>query len=208
MNAPMTVGLLVGLALVLLRWPSTERRGDGSSSGDDLGPLTGGSGAPRRRRHGGAGRARRSVATEATPDAVAAAAELLALALGAGCGIVEAMEAVGARTPGAVGASLRTVAAATRWGLADDAAWALVGAVWEPVGRSLRLASSAGVAPARLLTSAAADLRAAEDHRLELATARLRVLVVLPLGLCFLPAFVCTTVVPVVLALTRQVLGG
>jgi len=38
------------------------------------------------------------------------------------------------------------------------------------------------------------------------ATATLGIRIVLPLGLAFLPAFVLTTVVPVVLALANQVL--
>jgi pilus assembly protein TadC len=38
----------------------------------------------------------------------------------------------------------------------------------------------------------------------EVAAARLGVRLVVPLGLAYLPAFVLTTVVPVVLALTRS----
>ena len=44
------------------------------------------------------------------------------------------------------------------------------------------------------------------QQRLEVATATLGVRIVLPLGLLFLPAFLLTTVVPIVLALARQVL--
>jgi pilus assembly protein TadC len=57
------------------------------------------------------------------------------------------------------------------------------------------------VPPAGLLRDAAADLRRDALAQVEVATARLSVRLVLPLGLAFLPAFVLTTVVPVVLAL-------
>ena len=134
--------------------------------------------------------------------------ELLALALRSGCGLVEALEVVGAQVDDIAGAHLRTVAAALRWGLPDDEAWAAVPAAWLPAAQALTLASRAGVAPAELLLAAAADVRRAETQRLEAETARLGVRVVLPLGLTFLPAFILTTVVPVVIALTTDVFGG
>jgi pilus assembly protein TadC len=49
-------------------------------------------------------------------------------------------------------------------------------------------------------------VRRAEEQRLEVATATLGVRIVLPLGLLFLPAFILTTVAPIVLALAQQVL--
>jgi pilus assembly protein TadC len=52
----------------------------------------------------------------------------------------------------------------------------------------------------------AADLRAARRADAEAAAQRLGVLVVLPLGLCFLPAFLLTGVVPVVVAVLGDVL--
>jgi pilus assembly protein TadC len=71
----------------------------------------------------------------------------------------------------------------------------------------LRMAATAGIAPADVLEQASQEIRRAEEQRLEVATARLGVRVVLPLGLLFLPAFVLTTVVPIVMALAAQVLG-
>ena len=53
-------------------------------------------------------------------------------------------------------------------------------------------------------TAAASRMREAEVRRVEAAVSRAGVLLVLPLGLCFLPGFVGTTVGPVVLRL----LGG
>lgn len=138
---------------------------------------------------------------------VANAIDLLALALRGGVGLVEAVEAVGGRLDGPLGFHLHTVAAAERWGAGSVDAWASVPAAWQPAARALRMASTAGIAPADVLADAAREIRRAEEQRLDVATARLGVRVVLPLGLLFLPAFVLTTVVPIVLALAAQVLG-
>jgi hypothetical protein len=67
--------------------------------------------------------------------------------------------------------------------------------------RTLLLARDAGLAPGPLLSSAAEGERRREASAQRLAAARLGVRVVLPTGLCLLPAFVLLTVVPLVLAL-------
>lgn len=138
---------------------------------------------------------------------VAAAADLLALALESGAGVTESLEAVAARSDGPVAAHLSSVAAGRRWGLSDASAWSLVDGAWAPVARALHLADLAGIPPGRLLGGAAREIRGAESHRVALAIARLRVSVVLPLGVCFLPAFVLTTIVPVVLTLAQRALA-
>jgi len=137
---------------------------------------------------------------------VAGVIDLLALTLRGGVGLVEAMEAVASRVGGPLGMHLSTVAAAGRWGVEDAMAWASIPSAWQPAARALRMAATAGVPPADVLVRAAEEMRRAEQQRLELATATLGVRIVLPLGLAFLPAFVLTTVVPIVLALARQVL--
>jgi len=139
---------------------------------------------------------------------VAGVIDLLALTLRGGVGLVEAMEAVAARVGGPLGLHLRTVAAAGRWGVEDAAAWASVPSAWQPAARALRMAASAGVPPADALVGAADEVRRGERQRLEVATATLGVRIVLPLGLAFLPAFILTTVVPIVLALAQQVLAS
>lgn len=137
---------------------------------------------------------------------VAGVIDLLALTLRGGVGLVEAMEAVATRVGGSLGQHLQTVAAAHRWGVEDETAWASIPSAWQPAARALRMAATAGVPPAGLLVRAAEEVRRAEQQRLEVATATLGVRIVLPLGLAFLPAFVLTTVVPIVLALAHQVL--
>lgn len=137
---------------------------------------------------------------------VAGVLDLLALTLRGGVGLVEAMEAVASRVGGLLGLHLQTVAAAGRWGVEDATAWASVPSAWQPAARALRMAATAGVPPAEVLARAAEEVRRAEQQRLEVATATLGIRIVLPLGLAFLPAFVLTTVVPIVLALANQVL--
>jgi pilus assembly protein TadC len=132
--------------------------------------------------------------------------DLLALTLRGGAGLVEAMEAVATCVGGLLGLHLKTVAAASRWGVDEATAWASVPSAWQPAARALRMAATAGVPPADVLVRAAEEVRRAEQQRLEVATATLGVRIVLPLGLAFLPAFVLTTVVPIVLALANQVL--
>jgi pilus assembly protein TadC len=58
------------------------------------------------------------------------------------------------------------------------------------------------------LVSAAVELRRSEQQRLQVATATLGIRIVLPLGLVFLPAFILTTVMPIVIALSRQLLAS
>ena len=55
---------------------------------------------------------------------------------------------------------------------------------------------------------AAARIREDARRRQEAAAAKAGVMLVVPLGLLFLPAFVCTAVVPVVAALAGRALSG
>lgn len=129
--------------------------------------------------------------------------DLLSLALGGGADVQSAVQQVAAVVGGPAGRELGAVRAALAWGLEEDAAWGQAPLHWAPARRALALAATAGVPPAQLLTDAAADLRRDALAGIEVATARLSVRLVLPLGLAFLPAFLLTTVVPVVLALAQ-----
>jgi len=196
------VVLLLSAAAVLV-WPTNN-------------PVSavggGGAGAPAGQDHTRAGAgvdARAAVVRSVVPVAeVAGVIDLLALTLRGGVGLVEAMEAVAVRVGGPLGLHLRTVAAAGRWGVEDAAAWASVPSAWQPAARALRMAATAGVPPADALVGAADEVRRGERQRLEVATATLGVRIVLPLGLVFLPAFILTTVLPIVLALAQQVLSS
>jgi hypothetical protein len=171
--------LLVALAVLL--WP--RGAGEGSAAGEPAASPS---------RH------------PATVDEAAAALGLVAAALRSGVGAVEALEAVAAVDDGPAGRELAVVAAAHRWGQRPDEAWGHVGPGWAAAGVAWHAAHTAGAAPAGLLAAAAGRMRAEESRRVEAAVHRAGVLLVLPLGACFLPGFVATTVAPVVLHL----LGG
>jgi pilus assembly protein TadC len=64
------------------------------------------------------------------------------------------------------------------------------------------------VHPAGLVLAAAADLRARAAGELDERVAALGVRLVLPLGLAFLPGFLLTTVVPVILTVAASILPG
>lgn len=133
---------------------------------------------------------------------------LLSVALHSGSGVVEAIEHVAQVAPAVPGTELAVVAAGLRWGLAEDQAWAEVDPRWSRTALALRMARDAGVPPSSLLLTGADDLRSARLAAIDVGAARLGVRLVIPLGVAFLPAFVLTTVVPVVLALARQVLAS
>jgi len=191
----MSLAVLLLTAAAVLAWPG--------ASGDMRVPL--GGRAVGGRAAGADGGSTRRVVPVAE---VAGVIDLLALTLRGGAGLVEAMEAVATRVGGPLGLHLQTVAAARRWGVEDATAWASIPSAWRPAARALRMAATAGVPPADVLARAAEEVRRAEQQRLEVATATLGVRIVLPLGLVFLPAFVLTTVVPIVLALAHQVLAS
>lgn len=74
--------------------------------------------------------------------------------------------------------------------------------------RALGLAVATGAPASGLLAETAADVRRRRHRQAQAAAARLGVRMVLPLGLCSLPAFVAWAVLPVVLSLAGQLLGG
>lgn len=71
----------------------------------------------------------------------------------------------------------------------------------EDVRLGLRFATSTGAPSAALLHAHAAQLRRRYNREIDRKAAALGVQLVLPLGLCSLPAFICLGVVPVVLGL-------
>lgn len=145
--------------------------------------------------------------TRLTVDDVADATVLLALALQSGRGLAQALEEVADVAAEGAATDLRKVAAALRWGRSMDAAWRYARAVWGPTATAFVVADAVGAPSAAVLLDAADTLRETEARRLEEAGARAGVMLVLPLGLCFLPAFVATAVVPVVVVLVGTQLG-
>jgi tight adherence protein B len=130
--------------------------------------------------------------------------ELMALALTGGCSVGAAARTAAGTLPDPLAGQLRSVAEALLRGADTDDVWPAAGTHWSPARRCLDLAEVAGVAPAEALSRAAQDLRRDAVVDVEVAAARLGVRLVLPLGLAYLPAFVLTTIVPLVIALTAD----
>ncbi|GAA1871081.1 type II secretion system F family protein [Brevibacterium marinum] len=70
-----------------------------------------------------------------------------------------------------------------------------------PVLEVFEFAEHTGVGPAPLIESVAEELRASSRRRRQEAAAALGVRLVVPLGVCILPAFLLLSVVPVVISL-------
>jgi pilus assembly protein TadC len=141
---------------------------------------------------------------------IAALADLIAACLAAGSAPVDAVDAAATARGGAAGRQLVAVVAQIRRGVHPATAWR---ALDDPpdlaaLGRALARAAESGTAPAAAVVAVARAQRLAGRLAAEAALARMGVHAALPLGLCFLPAFVCLGVVPVVLDLGAQVLAG
>lgn len=127
--------------------------------------------------------------------------DLLGAALGSGAGVPRALEAVGRSVGGADGAGLARASAALLLGAGWSQAWDRVpGRLW-PVAEALRPAWVHGAPPGDALRVAGEQLVHEGRARSRTAAARLGVQLVLPLGLCLLPAFVLLGLVPVIVAL-------
>jgi pilus assembly protein TadC len=130
--------------------------------------------------------------------------ELVAAMLDAGSGIGRALELVAAAASPEYSRSLRPVVGAMA-----------IGADWETAWRSstarspeilalrdaLGFAALTGAPSSAILYAQAARMRRERFRSAEKRAASLSVKLVIPLGLCSLPAFICLGVVPVLLAL-------
>ncbi|KAA2262275.1 type II secretion system protein [Solihabitans fulvus] len=140
------------------------------------------------------------------PLAVAARWDLLAACLLAGLPVPTAVHAVADGAPAPIGGVLRHVGELLMLGADPVAAWApaLRHAETAALARSARRTARSGAALAGAAVDLAAEVRAAAIDHAEARAQRAAVLIVGPLGLCFLPAFLCLGVLPVVI----ELIGG
>ncbi|AGL13966.1 type II secretion system F family protein [Actinoplanes sp. N902-109] len=136
------------------------------------------------------------------------AADLLAAALRTGIPVDAAVAAVAEALGGALGDRLARVGRAVHLGAAPPEAWAHLGGLAgaERLVAAAVRASTSGAAFAGALTRLADDLRTDRALAAEAAARRAGVLLVLPLGMCFLPAFLLAGLVPVIVAVLGDVL--
>ncbi|MGB3474020.1 MAG: type II secretion system F family protein [Mycobacterium sp.] len=149
-------------------------------------------------------------------DALALAADLdvFALCLTAGMSVSGAAVATARHAPPPLAGALSRGADLLALGAEPAIAWSApngpAGGALEPtttaVLRLARRSGSSGAALAAGLGELAAQSRDEAAHTATAAAERAGVLIAGPLGLCFLPAFVCLGIVPVVAGLAGDVL--
>jgi pilus assembly protein TadC len=161
------------------------------------------------------GRLRRSTGSPRCPDplAVASCLDVLAVCLAAGMAVSSAAAAAAPSAPPNLARVLRRAAALLALGADPAVAWSVPSGAQDAadpqIDALLRLArrsASSGAALAGGVAELAEDSRHDAAHAASAAAERAGVLIAGPLGLCFLPAFVCLGIVPVVAGLAGQVL--
>ncbi|MGH3517925.1 MAG: type II secretion system F family protein [Haloechinothrix sp.] len=137
---------------------------------------------------------------------LAASWDLFAAALRAGLPVPVAIRAVCDGLPVDAANALRATAELIALGADPDQAWqpALDCAQTSALARAARRTARSGTALASVSAELAVTVRAAVADAAESRAQRAAVLITAPLGLCFLPGFLCLGVVPVVLGLAGQ----
>lgn len=138
------------------------------------------------------------------------AADLVAACIAAGAEPVVAARAVGEALGGPVGERLARGAAEVRLGGEPAEAWRRLASIpgAGALARLLERAGESGVPAAVPVGRLATDARAAWGRTATARARRAAVMVTVPVGLCFLPAFLAIGVLPVVIGLADGVLGG
>jgi pilus assembly protein TadC len=143
--------------------------------------------------------------TDAGSVDVAVLLALLDAALDSGAGVPRALAAVGRAVGGDDGRALERASAALVLGAGWTTAWTGASARLRPVAACLAPTWTTGSAPGPALRAAATGLLRERRTVAREAAGRLGVQLVLPLGLCFLPAFVLIGLVPVLVSVGSQV---
>lgn len=142
--------------------------------------------------------------------ALPGACTLLAVCLEAGLPLRNAVDAVAEAADGPSAEALRRLAAEIRLGVPERDAWAELGErhpALAGLARELRHVSGTGIALAPVLRQHAREARAACHAAAQARARRAGVSTVLPLTVCFLPAFLLVGVVPVVGGVLARLFG-
>lgn len=135
-------------------------------------------------------------------------ADLLVAAVTSGVSVPGALVAVGQAAGGEGGRTLARAGTALARGAPWSVAWAGCPARLAPLERALADAWHSGAAPVPVLRHVATRARRERREAAGEVAARLGVRLVLPLGLCLLPSFALLGIVPLVLSLGADLLGG
>ncbi|WP_211281600.1 type II secretion system F family protein [Mycobacterium szulgai] len=147
------------------------------------------------------------------PLGVASSLDVLAVCLTAGMAVATAATATAVSAPPRLGRVLSRAADLLVLGAEPGVAWSAppdlpadrIDAQTEALLRLARRSASSGAALADGVIELAAQSRQDAAHAAAAAAERAGVLIAGPLGVCFLPAFVCLGIVPVVAGLAGRV---
>lgn len=151
------------------------------------------------------------VSTE-DPLAAAGTLDLLAACLRAGLPMALSAKSAAALAPDLLRQSLSRAADLLSLGADPATAWSATAAGDDPVAESLarlaRRSSRSGTSLAQAISELAGQHRDTVEDNAAARAERAGVLISGPLGLCFLPAFICLGIAPVVIGLAGRVLSG
>lgn len=207
---------LLGLALALMgrRWTArlvrrAEEESEGRGFPTDQPVRLGGHLAreptgPRARRRGSRSVKRAEACAPPGAD-TALMLELLAAQLRAGLSPLAALMALAEALNSG---HLRQICRRLQVGATWEAAWAgTASGSWDQLRDALAPAYTAGSPSAPLLRALADAQRLSERRAAERAAGKLSVALVVPLGLCSLPAFICLGIVPILISLLPTLTG-
>ncbi|OBJ70640.1 type II secretion system F family protein [Mycobacterium sp. 1274756.6] len=144
--------------------------------------------------------------------AVAASLEVLAACLSAGMTVAGAAAATAPSAPAALAQVLQRAADLLALGAAPDTAWSTPPSASDPqidaLVRWARRSTTSGTALADGIVELAGQFRREAADTAHAAAERAGVLIAGPLGLCFLPAFVCLGIIPMVIGLAGEVVSS
>ena len=151
------------------------------------------------------------------PHAAASTFDLFAACLNAGMAVPTAAVAAAQSAPPELASVLRRAADLLALGASPEHAWSLAGNAdmsapqdksSEALMRLARRSAASGSALADGIAELAAQSRHEATTSADATAERASVLIAGPLGLCYLPAFLCLGVIPVVAGLAGDVLGS
>lgn len=187
--------LLLAAAVLLAGQPTGVRRGAGVAQGRRTQSAVRGA----------------ETSSHRDPFASASALDVLAVCLAAGMTVPAAAGATAAFAPPGMATLLRRAADLLAMGCDPDTAWQAHSADADEqcaaLARLARRSASSGSALAGGVAELAEQQRSDAGHAASASAERAGVLIAGPLGLCFLPAFVCLGIVPVVAGLAGEILG-
>lgn len=172
--------------------------------------LTGGRVRTSRRGHAAVGPSRPTVVKSTDPLAVASSLDVFAACLSSGMAVPGAARATAPFAPPLLAVVLQRAAELLALGADAATAWSAAGATGDDHVDAFcslaRRSAASGTALAQAVSELADQSRLDAADSARAAAERASVLIAGPLGVCYLPAFVCLGIVPVVVGLAGDVL--